>query len=254
MGANNFYAWNGPRVDPIGEAVRDEVFATLDRNKIDRCFAMHVQELNEVWWFVVSSGNAWPTNVWKYNYRNGFWYYDTCDQLTCALKWERTTDNTWDSWTGSWDSKQTPWNSGVTVQAWEDLLFGTRLGTTQRLDYTTVNDNGVAVAAQFDTKDFVGEAFEQHTRWLQFDVWAKGAGRLYVDYSADRGETWVNIPYTSSQAWADLTGTTAKYEWYFDVVSPTCRYRVRNDRSNETFYLQALYPYFVSLEDIRRVR
>lgn len=250
MGANDFYVWNGIRVEPIGGNLRDEVFSRLDRNKISRCFAIHVQELTEVWFFVVISGSSWPTEVWKYNYRTGFWYYDTCDSLTCGIKWERVNTISWNDSVGTWDEQQTVWDTGTTIAAWEDIVFGLSTGYTHNLDYTTTDDNGVAVSAHVITKDYTGDILEFNKRWLQLDVWGKGPGKLYIDYSTDEGSNWVNIPYTSSQAYIDLDGTNRKYEMYFDVIADKIRFRFRNAESGETFYLRNFYPYYLGQEQI----
>lgn len=250
MGANDFYVWNGIREQSIGRALRDEVFSRIDRNKINRCFAVHVQELTEIWFFVVISGNSWPTEIWKYNYRNGFWYYDTCSSLTSAIKWEAVTTETWDDDSGAWDAAGDVWDSGLSVAKWEDIVFGDSGGYSYSLDYTTTNDNSVAVSAHFISKDFTGDQLEFMKRWLKLDLWGKGPGKLYIDYSTDEGSNWINIPYSSSQAYIDLGGTIIKYEMYFDIVAEKIRFRFRNAESDETFYLRNFYPYYLSREPI----
>ncbi len=237
-----------------GAPLRDEVFSRIDRQKTGRCFALHIQELTEIWFFVVVLGYSWPTEIWKYNYRTGFWYYDTCDQLTSAIKWEKVNTQSWDDSVGSWDSQQTIWDSGSSVAKWEDIVFGLSTGYTHNLDYTTTDDNGAAVAAWFISKDYIGDQLEFNKRWLQLDVWAKGPGKLYVDYSTDEGSNWTNIPFTSSQVYIDLTGTTTKYEMYFDVIAEKIRFRFRNAESGETFYLRNFYPYYLSREQIMTKR
>lgn len=250
MGATDFYRWNGIREESIGAALRDEVFSRVDRNKISRCFAVHVQELTEVWFFIIISGDSWPKEVWKYNYRNGFWYYDTCDSLTAAIKWERVNTVSWDDQTGSWDSQQAVWDAGTSIALWEDIVFGNSAGYSLSLDYTTTNDNGSVVTGWFITKDYTGDILEFNKRWLQLDVWSKGPGKLYIDYSTDEGSTWVNIPYTSSQTYIDLDSTMTKYEVYFDVIADKIRFRFRNAEAGETFYLRNFYPYYLAREQI----
>lgn len=254
MGQNDFFVWNGIRVESIGNPVREEVFSRINREKINRCWALHIQELNEIWFAVVISGEDWPTEIWKYNYRLGYWFFDTCASLTCGITYERVNTLAWDDAVGTWDEQQTAWDAGVTVASWEDTILGRADGYTDQLDYTTTNDNQLAVSAFFITKDFVGEQLEVSERWLQFNVWAKGPGKLYVDYSTDFGSTWTSIPYKSSQAYVDLDGTMRQYEFYLDTWAPQIRFRLRNAEVGETFYLQALYPFYVSREEIRTYR
>lgn len=254
MGANDFFVWNGIRVDSIGESVRDEVFSRINREKINRCFAVHVQELNEVWFFVVIAGNSWPTEVWKYQYRLGFWYFDTCDQLTAAIKWERINTVAWNDATGTWDQAQSVWDASATVADWEDIMFGASDGFCAKLDYTTTNDRGTAVSSSFITKDFVADTLEKNKRWLRFDVWGRGPGKLYVDYSTDFGSNWTNIPYTSSQQYVDLTSVSRKYEFYLDIWAEQIRFRLRNAESSETIYITNLYPYYLDQEEVQTYR
>jgi len=252
MSLNDIHVWNGIQEESIGGPVKDQIFSRIDRGKINRCFAVHVQELDEVWFFVVITGNNWPTEIWKYNYRTGFWYYDTCSELTSALKYERVSGQSWnDDTPGSWDEAGDVWDSGVITQSWEDILFGDVNGQCLKLDYNTTNDNGVAVDSRFTTKDYIGDTLEFNKRWLQLDVWARGPGKLYVDYSVDEGETWVNIPYSSSTAYIDMGSLYVHYNLYFDVLSPQIRFRFRNAESGEVFYIRNFYPYYLPKEQRR---
>lgn len=254
MSQNDFFSWNGIRETPIGGNIRAQVFDSIDRSKIARCFAVHVQEETEIHFFIIYSGDSWCKHIWKYNYRNGFWYEDTCDEHTCALKWERVNTQSWDNTTGTWDQQQGAWDSAIRVAAWEEILLGRSDGFTGKIDYNTTNDYGIAVDSQFATKDFTGQQLEVDQRWLQVDVWGRGVGRIYVDYSTDEGSTWINIPYTSSQAYIDADGLYRKYEMYFDVIADKIRFRFRNRESRETFYIREFMPYYLGDAEIRKFR
>lgn len=254
MGANDFYSFNGIQEIPIGGSVRAQVFDSIDRSKINRCFAVHVQEETEIHFFIIYSGDSWAKNIWKYNYRTGYWFYDTCDELTCALKWERVNTQSWDTTPGTWDQQQGSWDSGIRIAAWEEILLGRSDGLVGKIDYGTTDDFGLPVDSQFPTKDYSGEQMEFDQRWLQVDVWARGPGKLYVDYSTDEGNTWVNIPFQSSQAYIDMDSTYRKYEMYFDVISDKIRFRFRNKESRETFYIRIFMPYYLATTEIRTYR
>jgi len=253
MGANDFYVWNGVRVEPIGSAVRDTVFGGIDRQRINRCFALHNRNLNEVWFYTIPSGQSWAMEIWKYNYRNGFWYYDTCNNLTTALTWEKTATTAWDDLTfASWDTWLWPtWDSGSSVQDWEEVVVGRNDGHTLKLDYGSTNDDGSAVSSFFVSKDFIGGGYEFNTRWLQLDLWLRGTNgaKVYVDYSTDYGDTWTNIPYDSSTNYIPITPSDVKYRIYLDVVANHIRFKIRNAESGENFYLRNFYPYYLSKEE-----
>lgn len=254
MGLNNFHVWNGVRVESIGDQIREYVFSRVNRSKIKRCFSTHVQELSEVWFFIITSGGSWPTEVWKYNYKLGFWFFDTCDNITSGIKWENTTTLDWDSSIGTWDQQQITWDDSSIGSAWEEIMLGASDGFSAKVDYTTTNDRGVAVEGLFTSKDFTADSQEFGARWLKFDVWAKGPGKLYLAYSTDFGDTWVSVAYNSSQAYVDLDEVMTKYEWYFDVWAKHIRFRLKNAESGETFYIEKFFPYYVNREEIAAFR
>lgn len=252
MGENDFYQWSGGQPESIGKAVRDEIFSRLDRSKIDRCFAIAVQELKEIWFFIVISGSSWPTEVWKFNYSTGFWYYDTCDEITAAVAWEQTSSASWDDDVGTWDDDLTIWDSGDSILNWEQIVFGNSANETLYLDYSKTDDDDATVDAYFESKDFSGDQLEFNKRWLQIDVWAKGSAnaKLYVDYSIDYGSSWMNVAYNSSTSYISLDENYQKYTLYFDVVSDVIRFRFKNSESNEIFYIRNFYPYYLSQEQV----
>ena len=250
MDSNDFYMWNGIRVESIGEAIRDEAFALMDPDKFDRCFAIHIKALEEIWFFVVNVGSSWPQHVWKYKHKLGFWYQDTCDSITAAARWRRTSTIAWNDTTGTWDSQNTVWNASSTVEAWEEIMFGDSSGKCLKLDYTTTNDNFLPVNSHYVTKDFVADDLEVNERWLQLDTWVYGPGKIYVDYSTDFGSNWTNIPYTSAIVYAQLGSVVQKIEWYFDIWAPQIRFRLRNAEISEQMIIQSIAPYYLKREEV----
>ena len=245
MSNKDFYVWNGFREEPIGASVRDEVFRKLNHNRLDRCFAFHAEYFNEIWFYIVTSGNDWPTEIWKYNYRNGFWYYDTCDEITAAIQWKKTTTETWDEDSGTWDD--TPigevWDDGTSIENWKTIVLGDSNGLAYQKDLYGLTDVGSAIEAEHQTIDYIGEAgLEYFTRWLQFDVWVRGKGTLRVAYSTDYGDTWTTLGTIS------LQNTTTHHNLYFDVVAKNIRFKLYNYDSDGEFWIQNYYPFFLSRE------
>ncbi len=251
LGSDDVYAFSGSQLSSTGEKVRDEIFSKIDRSKNNRCFAISIKELNEVWFFITVVGKGWPTEVWKYNYRTGFWYYDTCDDLTAAIMWEKTSSETWDDQTLTWDEAILRWDDNVNIESWEEIIFGRDDGYSLKLDYTITNDDGTVVDAEYQSIDFIADELEFEKRWEQLDLWLKGPGNIYVDYSTDYGATWTNIPYSTTQAYIAATDVYTKYEMYFDVIAEHMRFRLRNSGSNETFYIRNLYPYYLKKSQTR---
>lgn len=252
MSTNDFYAWNGgSQVQSIGRAVRDKVFTELDYSKIGRCFAFHARGLKEIWFFVVTAGNSWPTVVWRYRYDTGCWYKDTCSEITAAIIWQKTAGITWDDGSGSWDDDIGPWDSGTKTQDSDELILGDSSGQSLKVDLNSYNDLGLVIKAVHETVDFFANKFEYNERWLEFHFWAKGPGTLRIYYSTDNGDTWVNIPYSSANSAFSLTEKYTKYESYLDTVSPKIRFRFIEKTLKGTVYLRYFMPFWVEREEKR---
>jgi hypothetical protein len=246
MGPNDFFTYNAVRDESIGGSVRDEVFSRINRDRLDRCFAIHVSYLREVWFFITIAGEDWPTEIWKYNYGNGFWYFDTCDHIICANKWKRTAVETWDDGVGTWDDDVGRWDDSISTENFEEIILGDLDGYTQKVDFTNTNDLGEAVEAWFISKDFTAETLEKLKRFQQLDVIAKGPGTLRVSYSTDYGDTWVFVSE------AELTSQYAKHTFYFDVVCEHIRFKLVEASVSGSFFLRDIIPYYLSREEYRK--
>jgi len=245
MGQNDIYRWNGGQPESIGVGVRDFIFDTLDRQYIDRCFALNVSEYNEVWFFTVTSGVTWPIDIWKFNYQLGFWYHDTCASLTGGISWNRTATENWDDENGSWDEATDTWDSGTVTQSAEEIVFGDSSGYCYNLNRQTSDDNSVAVSSEFQTKDFSGDQLEIYKRWLQLNLWVRGSGTFKVYYSVDYGSSWKSISTVT------MSDTYTQHRCYFDVVSEVIRFKLICEGSGNTFYLRNIYPYYMVREEVR---
>lgn len=252
MSTNDFYIWNGgSQVQSIGKAIRDKVFAELDYSKIGRCFAFHARGKKEVWFFVVTAGNSWPTVVWRYRYDTGNWYMDTCSEITAAIIWQRTSSTSWDDDSGTWDDDPGVWDEGTETKDSDELILGDSSGRSLKVDPSTYNDLGTAIKAVYETIDFFANKFEYNERWLEFHFWAKGPGTLRIYYSIDYGDTWINIPYTSSKNSFTLSDIYVKYEAYLDVVSSKIRFKFIEESADKTLWLRYFMPFWVEREQTR---
>lgn len=253
MGDNDFYQWNGGQPVSIGRSVRDEVFMRINRELIDKCFAVHIKEYKEIWFFIVITGDTWPKEVWKFNYGEGLWYYDTCSDITTGARYERSSSLVWDDMEGVWDDWNIPWDSAINSSGFEDVILGDSSGKTLYLNYANANDVTTSIDSYFISKAFTGDRLEFNKRWLKLDVWARGTdgAKLYIDYSTDYGQTWNGVSYNSSSVYIPLTNAKKRYSVYFDVVSETIMFRFRNSSAGEIFYLTNFYPYYIVKEQLR---
>jgi len=76
MGADKFYMYSG-RVETLPCALRQYIFADINKDQAYQVFAGSNEGFNEVWWFYVSNSSA-GTQIDKYviyNYLDRVWYY-----------------------------------------------------------------------------------------------------------------------------------------------------------------------------------
>jgi hypothetical protein len=105
MGKSNFFAFSGG-VQEISCPVRHYVFDRIQRDYIDKSFAAHNKEFNEIMWFYVSTDNSdtsdpEPDSYVMFNYAENLWSVGAMDR-TC--------------WSDSFGPRQVPFSfnsSGV---------------------------------------------------------------------------------------------------------------------------------------------
>jgi hypothetical protein len=248
MGTDDFYSFKGVRPDSIADMnVKREVFSRLNREKEGRCFALLMEEYDEVWFFIVVSGQNWPTEIWKYNYRNNFWYLDTCSAVASACLYYEQSSEAWNDNRKTWNQQVGRWNEITEVNSPIGVI-GNALGYTHKIDGNTPDDDGVAVNGAWESMDFAADEFEKYKRWLQMDFEAKG-NSVTVEYSTDYGSIWhtIKTDFVLTQEWP-----TKHYTIYFDVVARNIRFRFSNKNLGETFYLRQFYPYWLSREETKR--
>lgn len=248
MGLYDFHQNSAVRISDIGGPVREYIFNRLNRTRIETCFAMPVEYYKEVWFFVTTAGNDWPTEVWKYNYATGFWYFDTVVNCLTACLYKQTDDLTWDTDPGIWDDEVAIWDDQAGLTDAPLQVFGYADGLVDRINSNSVNDRDAAIDSQIDTKDYTGlvhKGIEYDTRWLQFDLWARGAGSVKLYYSTDYGSNWV---YIGSKT---MTTSTEKLTFYFDKIAPHIRFRMKCDQRNEYMTVRNFTPYFKDKPEMR---
>lgn len=245
---DDFKIFNGVRTESIADkTVQREAFGRVNWNRVNRCFTQLMENLDEVWFYMVIAGEDWPTEIWKYNYRLGLWYYDTCNYITSACIYFQQAALTMDDLPGTMDSLLGRFDDALTTQDNPIIIIGDKNSYTYRLDQLTHNENGRAIDAYWESADFVADKFENYKRWLELDFEAKGHS-LDIWYSVDYGANWKKIKtVTLTNLWPDKP-----YKVYLDVVARHIRFRFSNNKKDETFYLRQFYPYYLFREDAGR--
>lgn len=74
MGVDKFYVYNG-KVETLPCALRQYIFASLNRDQAFQVFAGHNEAYNEVWWYYCDNGSTTINKYVIYNYLDNVWYY-----------------------------------------------------------------------------------------------------------------------------------------------------------------------------------
>lgn len=238
MAVNDFRVFNGVRSESIGKDVRELVFNSRNANKDSSHWALHMLDYDEIWFFMVPASGTYPTKVYKFNYRHGFWYEDTCPNYRAGAVWFNQAGTLINDLVGKINEQANFINDYLSTTNAPTYAVGDNSGQALTIDRTTSNDNGVLVDAWVDSLDFVADTFERNKRWLQLDFWAKG-NYVEIYYSTDEGDSWQSLSTVT------LDGDMRVHRVYFDVVSEKIRFRFRNKTAGSTFWLQQFYPYYL---------
>jgi len=243
LGWDDVYVFNGIDYEPIGTPIQRELFRTLNPEQIGRCFGVIIEEQKEYWLFVPSTRSTYPDMAWCFNYNLNKWTRHTFGNYITAFGYyflERAM--TWNDLVGSWDSQAWRWDDRTILSHAPTTLFGDVDGYVFEYDKLTNNDDGTAIDAYFDTKDFVrrdpntGRVVRQ--RILQLDVYYTGQS-LDVSYSIDKGRNWTAIGTLPASTNMEIARSL-----YLRLDCERVRYRFRNANLNQHFEFNSANIYW----------
>jgi hypothetical protein len=229
--------FNGITAPAIDSPVQDELREEMNPAYLYKCQSTFVQELDEYWVCVPLGSATEPDTVYKYNWRTKQVYKDSRANLTALGMFLNTNEGSWDDRVGTWNAQTDVWNSILNLSLNPAIILGDSSGVSTERTSDSYNDNGSAVSASWDTKDFTAEDaglpdMDRMMRWKGLELWAKGSS-VKVYYSIDGGTTWAlasNITLSS-----DYPSDSSPLNVYFDVVSSRLRLRFLNDSSGQSF-------------------
>lgn len=233
--------FNGVSAPLIESPVIDELRESINSEYLHKCWSIILPELNEYWVGVAIGSQTSPDTVYKYNYVTGACYKDYMPGISATGRYQRTSDLTWQDQAATWANVSGRWDDVTYLSQHQTVIYGGSTGITTRRDSSYSNDNGVAINAYVETKDFIladlGFKYEpgRFVRWTEMQVFAKGNG-VSVEYSTDSGVTWT--PITTLTLDSDYPSDDAPDYVYFDVVSTKIRFKFKNNTSAETFHLK----------------
>lgn len=212
----NFHEWNGGwELNHIGDSIKDLLRAEIDETKLAQCFAVTNYAETEAHFFIVVTGQTYPTVFYTYNWTDRSWVRNTIAAMSTAGEIAK---------------------AGVTR-----TLLALATGTVHHYDYSTstLTDNGAAITSSFETPDFVldkEEHLARHRRFygVVFDIKGSSASaKVTLNYSGDEGSSW-----DSEDKKLTLTASYAHTKWDFLQTQRRLRLRFSDTTSGQTPYIR----------------
>ena len=225
--------FNGISAPLIESPINDEIRDSLNSQYMSKAWGLLVKDKDEAW-IGIPMGTSQSTGetIFKYNYKNKTILKDIRANACAAWTAEITSNTSWDDYAGTWDDSTDRWN-GKGLNQGDDLInIGKTDGTTPYVDTTALNDSGVTIVSEFETKDF-SSSTTGTARWTELEVWAKG-GTVRIQYSIDKGLTWNEPAQSPLTLDDDYPSFNDPDIIYFDIVSTYIRFKFTNSESDET--------------------
>jgi hypothetical protein len=230
MSHDDVYAFNGIDNEPIAGSVREEMFKTLNTDKIAQCHAKVVEDQKEYWLFVPSATSDYCDIAWVFNYGLGKWTrHAWSDYLTIAGAYRQQSGLTIGELVGTIGEQNWRFGDRLTTAAMPVVLLGDNGGYVYKYDRLANNDDGTIIDSWFSTKDFNPTQMGQRFFVNRIDVYYRGTG-LDVSYSTDKGVTWTAIGSLSANSNMD-----SPQRLFLKLDCLMCRFRFRNNTSGQRF-------------------
>jgi hypothetical protein len=221
LGWDDVYLFNGISSDSISKSIRKELFARMIPSEMTNCFGLLIEEQKEYWLCTTPL-------VWSYNYDIGRWFkhslYNTMTAfgyyyLESAVKIGDLTDLI----------RNLNWRIGDRTILSEApvTLLGDEDGYIYKYSALKNSDDGNAIDAYFDTKDFVFTKWQARQRIIRLDTYYTGPS-LQIYYSTDKGVTWTLLTTLDDSTTLETPQVTR-----FRINCRRIRFRFRNAVANE---------------------
>jgi hypothetical protein len=244
LAKDGLHLFNGNTAPAIESSIQDELRTTINPVYINKCWSIVCVELDEYWLGVPTGSNTEVDTVYKFNYKTRQCYKDYRLNTTCAFTYTKNINISWDDEVGTWDEATGRWDDTTLSALSPIIIFGDKDGNTVQR-YANYNDNGVAIDAWWESKEFEADEKGRLARWLGMRLWAKGSG-ITTDYSIDGGNTWVTIE--TSVLSGDYPSDSSPLKLYFDILSTKIRFRFRNNTIDENFTFKQFIPEYINRE------
>ena len=185
FGTDNVYTYDTLTLTPIGVNIYPMLYETekkvVTTTVLNRCPATFIEELNE-YWIVVPTSGGYCDLFLKYSFETQSWVLRDKTVSTLGYYSVVSTTGIWAEATGTWAEGSGSWMDKALPSGAPTTLIGTPDGYIYEDDRLTKSTDSML----FETKDFT---FQHASRIVEFRIQAKG-GPFQVYYSLDQGSTW----------------------------------------------------------------
>lgn len=248
LGTDDFYSFNGATPQPIGQQVRDDVFATLNTGKLHMMWGIVVPAPQEYLAALVSGGADYPDTGWVFNWVRQIWTKWTIPSHRCAAIYRVDDPITIDELIGTIDEQNWEFDSLAVQTAYPSLLTGTQDGYVMQWSPLKKSDDGDAITCRWTSHDFTAEkVFGRPDRQIVLErlgIEYKGTGAefdLDISYSVDGGDTW-SAPVTITGE-SHISGLHTMFETT-RVTGDRVRFRFQQTSATQTFFISKFIPEF----------
>lgn len=223
IGNSNVYEYIGDyKITPIGDEVYYKILAAsgnLNPAYKQRIFAFYIEQLDEVFIFYPSSGNAICDTLARYNRSDNTWSFRKFfNKMAGYGSYLADNSTPWSALIGSWAVQNFAWDSQVySAVAPSVLLCDAERGQVYEYSWTSPTDNGNVVNWYYATKQFGTEAYLVRGNRL---ILSGNGANILVEYSLDKGSIW-NPLGTITLGWSQTT----KINLYFQKVYSYIQFR-----------------------------
>jgi len=206
VGPDDVYIYDLTDLKPIGGNIRKSLIESIDPQYIDRCFALFIEETDEVWLFVVSKGSQYPNLAWVYNtlYNSWTWFELAFpnDFIRAGGYFRQQQGVQWNQQAGTWAQQTQTWESLIPVALSSDVLLGTINGNVHEGIVGEVQDSGAAIKAVWTSKGFDLENPDLLKTLVRVKIGyiVTDATALLCEWSVDGMNTWnglTSVPLVS---------------------------------------------------------
>ncbi len=243
MSDQGFFLFDGSEViKMIGQEILTEFKENLNKEYMRRSFAYHDVRDRRVYFFIPTESSSLDTcylleydpidqknNRWsKFSFQDEFFAMGYFSSLS-ILTWETDMLATL-----SWEDFTTRWKDVAVGEGEKLVLVGSTEGAFFYMNKVVFDDSSTPVEASWESKDFTLPMIyrSQQSRILEFEIEAKGDS-IDFSYSVDQGLSWVSVAVAET-----LTTEWSRVKFYFDVVAETIRFKLTNNRANQTFSMR----------------